>query len=190
VVFGGNGYSEEWHAAAVAERGLKNLPTSADALPALKDPAVVDLFKRTAVLSPVELQSRYDVYAEQYILSIGVEAKLVVELAKTAIYPATMAYVAALTSTLNSAAALGVTFDAAAVKAIAQDTNAMMAAVGALDEALLKHDFDSSEAHMQYCAGTLRDLMNQVRKHADALETLVADEYWPLPKYREMLFIK
>lgn len=190
VVFGGNGYSEEWHKAAVSERGLKNLPTSADALPALMDPAVVELFQRTGVLSPVELRSRYDVYAEQYILSIGVEAKLVVELAKTAIYPAVMGYVSALTGTLNSAAALGVTFEPATLTVIAQETNAMMAAVRALEEALPKHDFASTEEHMQYCATTLRKLMDQVRAHADKLETQVADEHWPLPKYREMLFIK
>ena len=77
VVFGGDGYSSEWHTMAVAERGLKNIPTTADALPAFKDPAVVSLFEDTGVLSPVELESRFDVYSEQYILSIEVEAKLV-----------------------------------------------------------------------------------------------------------------
>ncbi len=190
VVFGGDGYSDEWHKAAVEERGLKNLPTTADALPALTDQSVIDLFKRTGVLSPVELKSRYEVYAEQYILSIGVEAKLVVELATTSIYPATMAYASSLAATLNSAAALGVEFQPAAVKRIAQETNAMMTAVDELAEALQNHDFESTEQHMQYCARTLRPLMVRVRTHADALEGLVADDYWPLPKYREMLFIK
>jgi glutamine synthetase len=52
------------------------------------------------------------------------------------------------------------------------------------------HDFADTEAHMQYCAGTILGLMGTVRTHADALEAEVADEYWPLPKYREMLFIK
>jgi len=190
VVFGGDGYSPEWHVAAVEERGLKNIPTTADALPVLKEQSVIDLFERTGVLSPVELESRYEVYAEQYILSIGVEAKLVVELAKTILYPATMSYISKLASTLNSASALGVEFESTAVKKIAKETNEMMAAVEALEEALGNHHFDSTEAHMKYCAGTVRELMDRVRLHADALETLVADEYWPLPKYREMLFIK
>ena len=190
VIFGGDGYSHEWHVAAVEKHGLKNIPTTADALPVLRDPAVIDLFKRTGVLSPVELESRYEVYAEQYILSIGVEAKLVVELAKTVLYPATMSYVSSLAATLNSASALGVEFESTAVRKIANETNAMMSAVSSLEEALANHHFDSTEAHMKYCAGTLRELMDRVRAHADTLETLVADEYWPLPKYREMLFIK
>ncbi len=190
VVFGGDGYSSEWHVAAVEERGLKNIPTTADALPVLMEQSVIDLFERTGVLSPVELKSRYEVYAEQYILSIGVEAKLVVELAKTILYPATMSYISKLAATLNSASALGVEFESTAVKNIAKETNEMMAAVQALEEALANHHFDSTEAHMKYCASTVRELMDRVRVHADALETLVADEYWPLPKYREMLFIK
>ena len=190
VVFGGDGYSNEWHEAAVADRGLKNLPTTADALPYLMQEEIVELFKRTEVLSPVELRSRYEVYAEQYILSIGVEAKLVVELAKTAIYPATMAYVSELAGGLNAAEAAGITFNKEVMQGIANETNAMMAAVKELEAALREHDFESTEAHMKYCADTLRGLMDKVRAHGDALEGLVADERWPLPKYREMLFIK
>ncbi|MEM7433793.1 MAG: glutamine synthetase III [Myxococcota bacterium] len=190
VVFGGDGYAREWHVSAVEERGLRNIPTTADALPVLQEQSVIDLFERTGVLSPVELESRYEVYAEQYILSIGVEAKLVVELAKTVLYPATMSYVAKLAGTLNSTAALGVEFDSEAVKAIAKETNAMMAAVASLEAGLEQEHFESTEAHMRHCAGALREQMDAVRLHADALETMVADEYWPLPKYREMLFIK
>jgi glutamine synthetase len=190
VVFGGNGYSEEWHKTAVEERGLRNLPTTADALPVLNEQSVIDLFERTGVLSPVELASRYEVYGEQYILSIGVEAKLVVELAKTVIYPATMSYVSDLAATLNSASYLGVELKPAGIKKIAEHSNAMMATVTQLEEALLNDHFESTEAHMKYCAGPLRALMDKVRVHADALEAEVADDYWPLPKYREMLFIK
>ena len=80
VVFGGDGYSTDWHKAAVEERGLKNIPTTADALPALNEDYIVKLFESTGVLSPVELASRYEVYSEQYVLSIEVEAKLVVDM--------------------------------------------------------------------------------------------------------------
>jgi glutamine synthetase len=59
-----------------------------------------------------------------------------------------------------------------------------------LNAALAVHDFESTEAHMQYAAGTLRSLMLEVREHADALEGLVADDLWPLPKYAEMLFVR
>jgi glutamine synthetase len=64
VVFGGDDYSAEWHKIAVEERGLKNIPTTADALPALKEDYIVKLFESTGVLSPVELESRFEVYAE------------------------------------------------------------------------------------------------------------------------------
>ncbi len=69
VIFGGNGYSEEWHQIAVEERGLANLRTTADALPTLKEEYIQDLFQKNGVLTPVELESRFEVYAEQYILS-------------------------------------------------------------------------------------------------------------------------
>lgn len=82
VIFGGDGYSAEWHKMAVEERGLANLPTTADALPVLKEKYIEELFEKTGVLSPVELESRFEVYAEQYVLSIEVEAKLVVDIAK------------------------------------------------------------------------------------------------------------
>lgn len=190
VIFGGDGYSTEWHTAAVEERGLRNIPTTADALPAFLDPDVIGLFERTEVLSPVELESRYEVYAEQYILSIGVEAKTTAELAKTVLYPATMSYVSDLVNSISGAAAMGVVFEPTPVAAIAREANALIAAVAELEAALELHDFATTADHMQYCATTIRPLMDQVRSHADALEAEVTDEYWPLPKYREMLFIK
>jgi glutamine synthetase len=190
VIFGGDGYSSEWHTAAVEERGLRNIPTTADALPAFLDESVIGLFERTGVLSPVELESRYEVYAEQYILSIGVEAKTTAELAKTVLYPAAMSYVSELVSSISGAAAIGVEFETTPVKVIASEANSLISAVAELESAMAVEEFPTTEAHMQYCAGTVRGLMDAVRGHADALESEVADEYWPLPKYREMLFIK
>ncbi|MCR9104270.1 MAG: glutamine synthetase III [Gammaproteobacteria bacterium] len=190
VVFGGDGYSEEWHRIAVEERGLKNIPTTADALPALREPSVIEMFKNTGVLSPVELESRFEVYAEQYVLSIEVEAKLVIDMATTMIYPAAIQYLGSLSATSGGLASLGVALDNTVANAVAEHANAMMASVGKLEQALHKEDFDSTEEHMQFCAGTIRGLMDEVRASADTLETLVADELWPLPKYREMLFIK
>ncbi|XGV97988.1 MAG: glutamine synthetase III [Leptolyngbya sp. BL-A-14] len=190
VVFGGNGYSEEWHKMAVEERGLANLRTTADALPTLKEAYIEDLFAKTGVLTPVELASRFEVYAEQYILSIEVEAKLVVNIAKTIIYPAALEYLAKLSSTIASLAGLGVDLDKESAKKIADLTNAMVSATSKLSTALAKHDFATTEDKMHYCAETLRPLMDEVRSYADALEGEVADSFWPLPTYQEMLFIK
>lgn len=190
VVFGGDGYSAEWHEAAVKERGLKNIPTTADALPALREESVVKLFESTGVLSAVELESRFEVYAEQYVLSIEVEAKLVIDMAKTLIYPAAIDYLSTLASTGADLSAMGVELDNSSAKTVAEHANAMMALVVTLGTALAQGDFASTEEHMQFCANTIRPLMDEVRSHADVLETEVADELWPLPKYQEMLFIK
>jgi glutamine synthetase len=175
---------------AVEERGLRNIPTTADALPALIDDDVISLFERTGVLSPVELESRYEVYAEQYILSIGVEAKLTAEIARASIYPAAMSYLSELTSTVAGAAALGVELEATALKIVAEDANGLLSATAQLEAAIGIDDFESTADHMHHCAYTVRPLMDAVRARADALETAIADEHWSLPKYREMLFVK
>lgn len=190
VVFGGNGYSAEWHQMAVDERGLANLPTTADALPVLKEEYIEDLFEKTGVLTPVELESRFEVYAEQYILSIEVEAKLVIQMAKTMVYPAAVDYLSKLSATIASLANLGVTLEKGSAQTVAELTNSMMEIVGKLGAALEKHDFADTEAKMKYCANTLRPLMDEVRQYADALECEIPDCDWPLPTYQEMLFIK
>ena len=190
VVFGGNGYSEEWHNMAVAERGLLNLPTTADALPILKEKYVEELFEKTGVLTAAELESRFEVYAEQYIQVIEMEAKLVISMAKTVIYPVTVRYLSELASTIASLKQVGLELEAETAETLASLTKLMMDMVSKLGGALSKHDFPTIEDHMQYCAKTLRPLMDQVREYADALEGNVADDLWPLPKYREMLFIK
>ncbi|MEL6762582.1 MAG: glutamine synthetase III [Cyanobacteria bacterium J06607_6] len=190
VVFGGDGYSEEWHKMAVEERGLANLPTTADALPYLQAEFVEDLFKKTGVLTPVELESRYEVYAEQYILSIEVESKLVVDMAKTSIYPIAVDYLAKLSSTITALSGMGVTLDKESAETVAGLTGSMMASVKKLSEAMTKHDFADTAAHMKYCAETIRPLMDEVREYVDALEGEIPDADWPLPTYQEMLFIK
>jgi glutamine synthetase len=190
AVFGGDGYSSEWHEAAVKERGLKNIPTTADALPALREASVKKLFADTGVLSPVELESRFEVYAEQYVLSIEVEAKLVIDMAKTSIYPVAMSYLSGLAKTGKRMAKMKIDLDNSTAETVAAEVNAMMSAVSKLSEAMEKEDFASTEEHMQFCANVIRSLMDEVRAHADALEAEVSDELWPLPKYQEMLFIK
>lgn len=190
VVFGGDGYSAEWHRAAVEERGLKNLPTTADSLPELCDEAVVSLFSKAGVFTPVELKSRYDVYSEQYILSIEVEAKLVIEMAKTLIYPAAVSYLSELSKTGAALKDMGVSLGNGPAAKVAAEADAMLAAVAKLEAALEMHDFASTDDHMNFLAYEVRKLMDEVRDHADTLEGEVADEVWPLPKYRELLFIK
>ncbi|TRU20255.1 MAG: glutamine synthetase type III [Microcystis aeruginosa Ma_SC_T_19800800_S464] len=190
VIFGGNGYSPEWHKMAVEERGLANLRTTADALPVLKADYIEELFARMGVLTPVELESRFDVYAEQYLLAIEVEAKLVVSMAKTIIYPAAVRYLSELSLAIANAAAIGIEMDKERAQTVSNLIKLLMDGVSKLSAAMAKDDFDSIEEHMQYSAQTIRPLMDQVREYADTLEGEVADNFWPLPTYQEMLFVK
>ncbi|MEH6455005.1 MAG: glutamine synthetase III [Cocleimonas sp.] len=189
AVFGGDGYSSEWHEEAV-KRGLKNLPTTADALPYLKDASIKELFSSTGVLSPVELESRFDVYSEQYILTIEVEAKLVINMTKTSIYPAATRYLTDLAMASTAASEMGIEMDNSIAAGVAENINGMMAAVSKLEDAMAKEDHGSEEEHMQFCAKTIRSLMDEARANVDALESVVADDLWPLPTYQEMLYIK
>ena len=190
VIFGGNGYSPEWHKMAVEERGLANLRTTADALPVLKADYIEELFTRMGVFTPVELESRFDVYAEQYLLAIEVEAKLVVSMAKTIIYPAAVRYLSELSLAIANAAAIGIEMDKERAQTVSNLIKLLMDGVSKLSEAMAKDDFDSIEEHMQYSAQTIRPLMDKVREYADTLEGEVADNFWPLPTYQEMLFVK
>ena len=190
VIFGGDGYSDEWHKMAVEERGLANLPTTADALPVLKEKYIEELFEKTGVLSPTELESRFEVYAEQYILSIEVEAKLVIDIAKTAVYPTAMRHLADIATTVAGLEEMGINLNQDNIKTVAELTNSLTDKITKLQSAIAKEDFGSVEEHMQYSANTLRSLMDDVRADVDALEAEVADDLWPLPTYQEMLFIK
>jgi len=190
VVFGGNGYSAEWHKMAVEERGLLNLRTGADALPVLKEAYIEELFDKLGVLTPVELASRFEIYSEQYILAIEVEAKLVVSIAKISIYPAAVKYLSELSATHNTLKAAGVTIGTESLDKVAGLVNSLTDSVNKLSAAIGTHDFSTIEEHLQFSAKTIRPLMDEVRSFADALEGEVSDELWPLPTYQEMLFIK
>jgi len=189
VVFGGDGYSSEWHRIAVEERGLENLRTSADALPVLQRPEIRDLFERQGVLTPVELESRFEVYAEQYILAIEVEARLVLRIARTQIYPAVMEALERLSRSLRDQEALGLPTDRGVASQIASLNQELQEQCSALEQAL-QHPSHEVHAHLQHCAGTLLPLMGQIRKAADGLEATIADDLWPLPTYQELLFVR
>ena len=167
-----------------------NLRTAADALPVLKQKEIESLFSKQGVLTPKELESRFDVYAEQYLLSIAVEARLVVQMAKTLIYPAAMEYLSELCQTLTQLKGLGLDSEKSVLKKVAELSDKLLATVGKLGAASEKHDFDAIEAHLDHSAHVVRPLMDEVRSYADALEAEMGDKYWPLPTYQELLFIK
>ena len=189
VIFGGDGYSSEWHEMAVKERGLENLRTTADALPVLQRPAIRDLFSRHNVLSPVELESRFEVYSEQYCLAIEVEARLAVRIARTQLYPAVSAYLGELAGSLQEQEAIGLNPSKAIAQQISALNQQLLDRAAALETALGNAPH-GAEAHMRHCADQLMVRMGELREAADALEGLVDDTAWPLPTYQEMLFVR
>jgi glutamine synthetase len=180
VLFGGNGYSEEWHAEA-ERRGLKNLRTTPDALPEVLADETVAAFENYEVMSKRELQSRYDVWLEQYAIRANIEAETAQAIAKTMILPAALRYLAVIN---ESGVAEGVGGE------VREHLEAMGKALLALEQA---NQYDEELEGLDLAIHT-RDhqlaAMADVRDAADKLETVVADDLWPLPKYGEMLFIK
>jgi len=173
----------------VHERGLENLRTCADALPVLERPEIADLFERQGVLSRVELQSRYEVYAEQYILAIEVEAKLALRMARTQIQPAVQGSLGDLSGSLMEQKSLGLPIDTSLVEQISSLNKDLQDQIVVLEQAL-NNPPHGSAAHMKHCAEILLPIMLKLRKAADSLELLVDDDRWPLPTYQEMLFIR
>jgi glutamine synthetase len=189
VIFNGNGYSAEWHAEA-EKRGLPNYRTTVDALPVLEKPEVVQLFDKYEVLTPRELHSRYEIYVEQYNKSVAVEAKLVAKMAKTQIRPAAVRYVTELAAGLAAAKAAGLPADSK----LATDVTSLVAeldkGVAELESAAGHEGSGGAYAEAKHLRDKVLPAMLSVRKAADSLEALVADDLWPLPTYQEMLFIR
>lgn len=184
IVFNGDGYSDEWHAEA-AKRGLLNNKTTADALPALMAPEVVELFGKYGVLSERELESRYETYVEQYCMTVRVEANLTKKLARTMIFPAAIRFQNELATTCASLKAVGIDFDTKTLDKVTGLVKELQDSTIELAEA----SADGCE-DMRKCCDVVLPAMLKVRAAADSLEAIVADDLWPLPTYQEMLFIK
>jgi glutamine synthetase len=188
VVFNGDGYSDDWQVEAAA-RGLPNLRTTLDALPELITDEAMELFSRYGVFSHREIHSRYDIALEQYILSIGVEARLTLEMANTVILPAALRYQTELATNLASLKSVGAEEDGTTLSEVSASIRALRAGISAL-RAELGHNGASTVLKEAEQAQTgLLPAMTSVRAAADQLESLVADDLWPLATYQEMLFI-
>ena len=188
VVFNGNGYSEEWPIEA-EQRGLKNLRTTVDALPELISPQAVELFSRYQVFNEREMHSRYEVGCEQYVLSIGVEANLTLEIATTTVLPAAIRYQTELAANVAALKAAGIEPDLSLLRSVSAPLDDLRAALTALTEAIEHEHADDPLEVATFCRDSVLPAMAATRAAADTLETLVADDLWPLPTYQEMLYI-
>ena len=188
VIFNGDGYSDEWHAEA-ARRGLPNLKTTPEALPVLTAKETVDLFTKYGVFSEAELASRQEIYLEQYVKTITTEANLVIRMARTVIFPAAMRYQGELAGTAANLEAVGHDYKLVALEDVTTKLRSLQEEVDKLEK-LLAHEGGDTLSHASYMCGSILPAMLDVRKWADALEMVVADDLWPLPSYQEMLFIR
>ena len=187
VVFNGDGYSENWQTEA-ASRGLPNLKTTLDALPELIKPDAIALFEKYSVFSDREMHSRYEIGLEQYALTVSVEAKLTLELGTTVILPAALRYQTELASNVATMKAAGVEPSTALLEDVSATVAELVSALADLKKGVEDHSAISAmdeAAHMQ----GLLPAMEAVRAAADSLESVVADDLWPLPTYQEMLYI-
>jgi glutamine synthetase len=181
IVFDGDGYSEAWHKEA-EKRGLYNLRTTPDALPWLLDKQTIAAFKKYKVLSKRELESRLEVFTEQYAVNINIESETAAGIARTMLLPASVRY-------LNELKVAELDELSGEIEPLVKELH--FALLKLEDANLEENQPDSSPAKWAtYIRDTVIPAMEDVRDVADRLEKFVADDLWPLPKYSEMLFIK
>jgi len=188
VIFNGNGYSDEWPIEA-EQRGLKNLRTTVDALPELITPEAIELFSTYGVFTEHEAHSRFEIGVEQYVLAVTVEANLTLEIGTTTILPAATRYQTELAQNVVALKGAGVDADASGLETVSTHIAALRSGLVGLTAVIgHEHPVDPLEA-ATFMRDSVIPAMAAVRTAADTLETLVADDLWPLPTYQEMLYI-
>ena len=190
VIFNGNGYGAEWLVEA-EKRGLPNLKTTVDAIPALTAKKNVDVFTKFGVYSEVELHARQEINYENYSKIINIEALTTSDMAKTEILPAVMKFAKDVCDMAASKKALGI--EPAVELEMAGKVNTLTISlnekIDALNAAIVKAQgvSDYAEQAKVYC-NEVFVAMQSLRAVADELETIVGEEYWPFPTYDELLF--
>jgi glutamine synthetase len=192
VLFHGDNYAPEWYAEA-ERRGLPNLKNTPDALPVILEKESIALFTRYKVYSERELESRFTILCENYVKTVTIEGRCASMMARTQILPAALRYqgeVAQAVQALQSTGAKVPDRQAENLRMLTETIDAFQEAADRLDHALAHHSDGKPLDHARHARDHVLTAMADLRKHGDALETMVADDLWPLPTYREMLFIK
>jgi glutamine synthetase len=190
IIFNGNGYSQEWQKEA-GKRGLLNLKNTVDALPELVKPDVIRVFERFKILSERELHARTEVNLETYCKTVNVEAQLMVLMADRYILPSALEYQRRVGDSVAAVKAAGSVSKEGKklLDRIVKAVDQFRAQTDRLATAL-EHSSPSSEKHAKYMRDTVVPQMAVLRELGDQIELMVPHELWPLPTYREMLFIK
>lgn len=193
IIFNGDNYSKEWHTEA-EKRGLPNLRTCVDALPPLVESDSRELFRKYGVFNEEELKSNYHVMLENYCKTLNIEALLTSDIARTLILPAAIAYQGELARAIAATKGLGSFNQSGQEKLLSELCERTSRLKQGIDELDARRGRVEGEAHdelkrAKYWRDEILPAMNAIRSAADELESIVDDALWPLPKYRELLYV-
>jgi glutamine synthetase len=190
VLFDGDNYSEEWHQEA-DRRGLPNLRDSVAAFTVMRARKNIDIFRKYNVLSKAEIESRTHIAVEKYVKQVGIEAETLAGIARNLVLPAALRHQTVLAQAVSAtkAAGVGAADSQQALQEFVEEVATLRRLTAALEKVAAQHDADPF-AHAEHIARTVRPAMAELRGVIDQLETQVAADLWPLPTYRDLLFLK
>lgn len=193
IIFSGNGYSKEWQEEA-KRRGLPNLPTMVDAIPALTTDAAIDMFEHFKVFTKAELEARAEIQYEIYAKAINIEARTMIDMATKQIIPAVVKYTTVLAESVNQVRAAGKTYNVSVQEKLLEKTSALLAesyeALNHLAEVTAEIEKkEEGPERAGYCLDVIMPAMTELRTPVDALEMVVDKEMWPMPSYGDLMFI-
>ena len=190
IIFNGNGYSDEWVAEA-ERRGLPNIKSMVEAIPAITTDKAVELFERFSVFTKAELESRAEIQYEAYAKAINIEARTMIDMASKQFLPAFIKYTKTLADTVNAVKAAGV--DASVQTETLKEVSALMAETKAALDTLVKTTAEAAakeegEVQATYYHTEVVPAMDALRAPVDKLEMIVDKEAWPMPSYGDLIF--
>ena len=190
IIFNGNGYSDEWVAEA-EKRGLPNIKSMVEAIPALTTDKAVELFGKFGVFTKAELESRAEIKYENYAKAINIEAKAMIDITAKQIIPAVIKYTKELADTINAVKAAGA--DVSVQSELLTEISALLveskSALKALTEVTEKAaEMEEGEEQARYYHFTVVQAMAALRSPVDKLEMIVDKEAWPMPSYGDLMF--
>lgn len=193
IIFSGNGYSKEWQEEA-KRRGLPNLPTMVDAIPALTTDAAIDMFEHFKVFTKAELEARAEIQYEIYAKAINIEARTMIDMATKQIIPAVVKYTTVLAESVNQVRTAGKTYNVSVQEKLLEKTSALLAesyeALNHLAEVTAEIEKkEEGPERAGYCLDVIMPAMTELRTPVDALEMVVDKEMWPMPSYGDLMFI-
>ena len=191
IIFNGNNYADEWQKDA-AKRGLLNHKTSVDAYGEVLKPDVVNAFEKYGVLNERELKARYEVALEQYVKTLNIEGQLMVLMANRYILPVAYKYQGQVAESVAAVKAAGGTSKEGkkTLDQIVKLTDDFKQKADKLQELLEHEGGGGADKHAKFFRDKVVPAMESLRETGDSLESIVPHDTWPLPTYREMLFIK